>query len=434
MRLNHWIASAGILGVLASGTAIIGAPAAHAQDCGHTVGSVLSLTGSYGAFGVPISKAAQMGVEHVEEARAAAGIGCTLKYDVRDSQTQASVAIDAATKLIDLGNVTALVGPISSGITAPLLTSVTVERDVVLVATASTSSTFTIMGREGKTKGLFFRTLPADSLQAVATAKMAWDAGLRKPAIIHLNNDWGRNNQAEFVRSFVALGGEIGNVVSFNPDQPSYRSEVNKAMEGNPDSLYLLSQPQDGTKQIRDWIRFGGAPKYVFPQGMNSSEFADTIGEELLKDGWFISPGTPDTPSITTMESDYQKRWDLSPKGPGRTSGYDSGVLIALAMVLSDIRNTDIKGSTLAKHIREITGAEGEAVYAGVEGMKKAIHLLQDGKKIRYVGATGPIQFDEYGDVAVPFVAMKFIDGDFVNQHGISLEEVAAVKALAEES
>ncbi len=78
MRLNHWIASAGILGVLASGTAIIGAPAAYAQACGHTVGAVLSLTGSYGAFGVPISKAAQMGVEQVEEARAAAGIGCTL--------------------------------------------------------------------------------------------------------------------------------------------------------------------------------------------------------------------------------------------------------------------------------------------------------------------------------------------------------------------
>ena len=290
------------------------------------------------------------------------------------------------------------------------------------------------MGREGKTKGLFFRTLPADSLQAVATAKMAWDAGLRKPAIIHLNNDWGRNNQAEFVRSFVALGGEIGNIVSFNPDQPSYRSEINKAMEGNPDSLYLLSQPQDGTKQIRDWIRFGGAPKYVFPQGMNSSEFVETIGEELLKDAWFISPGTPDTPSIVTMESDYQKRWDLSPKGPGRTSGYDSGVLISLAMVLSDVRGIDIKGSTLGKHIREITGAEGVAVFAGVEGFKKAIRLMQAGTKIRYVGATGPIQFDEYGDVAVPFVAMKYIDGDFVDQHGISLEEVAAVRALAGDS
>ncbi len=415
-------------GVMMAAT-MTAASAAYAA-CTHKVGSVLSLTGSYGAFGVPISKAAQLGVEQVNEARKAAGVGCDLVYDVRDSQTQASVAVDAARKLIDLEGVTALVGPISSGITAPLLTSVTVEKDVVLIATASTSSTFTNMGREGKTKGLFFRTLPADSLQAVATAKLAWDTGLRKPGIIHLNNDWGKNNQAEFVRAFKALGGDIGNVVPFNPDQPSYRSEINKAMEGGPDSLYLLSQPQDGIKQMREWIKFDGPMKFVFPQGMNDSKFVDTVGSDLLKDGWFISPGTPDTPSIHTMEADYQKRFDLSPKGPGRNSGYDSGVLISLAMVTADIRGSDIKGSTLAKIIREITGSTGEVVYAGVEGFKKAIGHLKAGKKIQYVGATGPINFDQYGDVAQPFVGMKFKGGEFVNEKAITLEDVAKVKAM----
>ncbi|MDP6404110.1 MAG: ABC transporter substrate-binding protein [Alphaproteobacteria bacterium] len=412
--------------------AVAAGPMSGAQAaCTHKVGSVLSLTGSYGAFGVPISKAAQLGVEQVNAARKALGVGCGLVYDVRDSQTQASVAVDAARKLIDLEGVTALVGPISSGITAPLLTSVTVEKNVVLVATASTSSTFTNMGREGKTKGLFFRTLPADSLQAVATAKMAWDVGLRHVGIIYLNNDWGKNNQAEFIRAFKALGGKIGNVVPFNPDQPSYRSEVNKAMEGGGDSLYLLSQPQDGIKQVREWIRFGGPEKYVFPQGMNDSAFVEKIGADLLKDGWFISPGTPDTPSVKTMEADYQKRFDLSPKGPGRTSGYDSGVLISLAMVAADMGGKDIKGGTLANIIRNITGTEGEAVYAGVEGLKKAITLLKAGKKIRYVGATGPINFDAYGDVALPFVGMQFRGGEFVDAMSISLQDVAKVKAMA---
>jgi len=406
------------------------APVSANAACMHKVGSVLSLTGSYGSYGVPISKAAQMGVEQVNEARKAAGIGCDLEYDVRDSQTQPSVAVDAARKLIDLEGVTALVGPISSGITAPLLTSVTVEKNVVLIATASTSSTFTNMGREGKTKGLFFRTLPADSLQAVATAKLAYDTGLRKPAIIFLNNDWGKNNQAEFVRAFKALGGSVANIVPFNPDQPSYRSEINKAMEGGPDSLYLLSQPQDGTKQMREWIKFGGPTNYIFPQGMNDTKFVNTIGSDLLKDGWFISPGTPDTPSVHTMEADYQKRFDLDPKGPGRTSGYDSGVLISLAMVLADIKGTDIKGGTLAKYIRDLTGSTGEVIYAGVDGFKKAIALLKAGKKIQYVGATGPINFDQYGDVAQPFVGMKFKGGEFVNEKAITLEDVAKVKAM----
>ncbi|MBT3788874.1 MAG: ABC transporter substrate-binding protein [Alphaproteobacteria bacterium] len=416
--------------VTVAGTLALASTSAQAAECKHKIGAVLSLTGSYGAYGVPISKAAQMGVEQVNAARMAASVGCDLAYDVRDSQTQASVAVDAARKMIDLEGVTAMVGPISSGITAPLLSSVTVEKNVILIATASTSSTFTEMGRQGKTKGLFFRTLPADSLQAVATAKLAWDVGYRNPAIIYLNNDWGKHNQAEFKRAFAALGGKIAAAVAFNADQPSYRSEINKALKGNPDSLYLVSQPQDGTKQIREWIKFEGPSKYVFPQGMNDTKFVNTIGPDLLKDGWFMSPGQPDTPSITTMEADYQKRFDLSPKGPGRNSGYDSGVLLGLAMVLSDIQGKDIKGGTLAAHVRAITGSTGEKVYAGVAGLTKAINLLKAGKKIQYVGATGPINFDEYGDVAQPFVGMKFKGGDFSNEMAISLDDVAKVKAM----
>ena len=397
--------------------------------CEHRVGAVLSLTGAYGAHGVPISRAAQLGVEQVNEARAALGVGCELVYDVRDSNTQASVAVDAARKLIDLDGVTALVGPISSGITAPLLSSVTVEKDVVVVATASTSSTFTNMGKRGETKGLFFRTLSSDSLQAVAAAMMAYEAGFRKPAIIYFNNDWGKNNQAGFIDAFKALGGEIGNSVPFNPDQPSYRSEITKTLEGDPDSLYMLSNTQDGVKHFRDWIRFDGPQNFIMPQGMNDSAFVDTVGSDLLKNAWFISPGTPANSSLEKMESDFQVRWDATPKGPGRNSGYDAGVLIGLAMVTADMRGLDTSGSTLAKIIREITGPDGEEHYGGVDGLKAAIKAIKAGKNIWYVGATGPIDFDPYGDVATPFVMMKIKDGDYVDVGGISLEEVSEVKA-----
>ena len=397
--------------------------------CKHKVGAVLSLTGAYGAHGVPISRAAQLGVEQVNEARAALGVGCDLVYDVRDSNTQASVAVDAARKLIDLEGVTALVGPISSGITAPLLSSVTVEKDVLVVATASTSSTFTEMAKRGETKGLFFRTLSSDSLQAVAAAMMAYQAGFRKPAIIYFNNDWGKNNQAGFIEAFKALGGEIGNSVAFNPDQPSYRSEITKTLEGNPDSLYMLSNTQDGVKHFRDWIRFDGPQNFIMPQGMNDSAFVDTVGEELLKNAWFISPGTPANSSLEKMESDFQVRWDATPKGPGRNSGYDAGVLIGLAMVTADMRGLDTSGPTLAKIVREITGPDGEEHYGGVDGLKAAIKAIESGKNIWYVGATGPIDFDPYGDVAGPFVMMKIKDGDYVEVGGISLEEVSQVKA-----
>ncbi|NNG03393.1 MAG: ABC transporter substrate-binding protein [Inquilinus sp.] len=412
------------LAMLAAG---FGPAPAQAQDCTYKIGSVLSLTGSYGAFGVPISKAAQLAVEQVDEARG--DIGCALVYDVRDSQTQASVAVDSARKLIDLEGVTALVGPISSGITAPLLTSVTLEEDVLVIATASTSSTFTNMGRSGETKGLFFRTLPADSLQAVATAKMAWDAGFRNPAVIYLNNDWGVNNQAEFVAAFEALGGTVADSVAYNADQASYRSEVNKALEGGPDAVYLLSTPQDGRKIFREWVRFEGPSGYILAQGMNDEAFTGDLTDDLLANAWFITPGTPEPSSVDRMERDMQARWEISAAGPGRASGYDAGALIALAHVAAAIDGAGHDGPTLAQYVRELTGPEGEPFFADLDGYRKAIAALQEGRKTRYIGPTGPVQFDAYGDVAVPFIGQQFRNGEYENLMQISLDDVRAIKA-----
>ena len=426
MKTTRMLASATLAGAALVALGMQTGPV-HAQDCTYKIGAILSLTGSYGAFGVPISKAAQLGVEQVNEARG--DIGCELEYDVRDSQTQNSVAVDSARKLIDLEGVTALVGPISSGITAPLLTSVTVENNVLVIATASTSSTFTTMARSGETKGLFFRTLPADSLQAVATAKMAWEAGFRKPAIIYLNNDWGVNNQAEFVAAFAALGGEVGNVVAFNPDQASYRSEVNKALQNDPDGIYLLTQPQDGLKIFREWVRFEGPSSFIFAQGMNDAAFTDNLPVEFLENAWFITPRTAEPSSMENLERDMQARWEIGADGPGRNSGYDAGALIALAHVAAAINDDDHDGLTLAKYVREITGPDGEPFIADIDGFRQAIAALQAGKNVRYIGPTGPVQFDEFGDVAGPFIGQQLRDGKYEDVIDISLETVMEIKA-----
>ncbi len=406
-----------------------------ADDCTRTIGSVLSLTGSYGTFGVPISRAAELAVAQVEEARARLGQGCSLVYDVRDSQTQPSVAVDAAQKLIDIEGATSLVGPISSGITGPLLTSVTVDRDVLVVATASTSPSFTQMAREGKTKGLFFRTMVTDSLQAVASAKTAYDAGFRRMAVIHLNNDWGLNNTAEFARHFKALGGEVLNVVAYIAEQASYRSEVNKALEGDPDGVYMASTPQDGAKKMRDWISLGGPEGYVFPQGTNDPEFVKAVGAEALANAWFISSAKRQNESFQIVNADFQSCCELEiDGGPGRTTGYDAAAVIALAHVAADIRGVEPTGSNLAEIVRDITGPEGEPFNAGVESFAQALQMIADGKAVAYVGVTGPVVFDQLGNVSGPVDVQQVRDGGFEVVNTVTLEEIAEVKALAEGS
>src|SRR6185312_12996901 len=103
----------------------------------------------------------------------------------------------------------AIIGGIISSTTIPILTSVTAPAGVVQVSPASSSPTLTALARDGKTNGIFFRTITSDALQGTAAAKYAIDQGLKKIAIIDVNNDFGVNMVAEFKKAYLALGGTI---------------------------------------------------------------------------------------------------------------------------------------------------------------------------------------------------------------------------------
>lgn len=420
MTLFKKLLLAGIVGALFAG------PAA---ACPAKIGAVLSMTGSYATFGPPISNAAALAVEQLNEAGWRVGDCTKLEYIVRDDQTQPSVGVDAARRLVDLDAVGAIVGPISSGVTGPVLSSVTVDKGVLVIVSASSSPTFTDMARAGKLKGLFFRVQPSDAVQAVAAAKIAWDAGYRKIAVVNLNNDWGNNLSKQFIATFKAMGGEITGQVTYNAEQPSYRAEVNKALEGKPEAAYIAASPIDGSKILRDWIALGGTQKFIFPLGMNDAKVVDQIGEQYLKDAWFVTPGAPQPNSRSVFYETYEKRYNLDPgkgPGPGRDSGYDAAALIGLAMMAAK----DYKdGKVIAAAISRVTDPAGTPIMATVDDYKKAVQLLGEGKTIRYVGASGALTHDQYGDVSTPFVGWQLENKTFTQKKNVTAQDVADIKA-----
>ena len=402
---------------------------APALACPAKIGATLSLTGSYATFGPPISNAAALAVENMNSAGWKVGDCSKLEYIVRDDQTQPSVGVDAARRLVDVDGVPAIVGPISSGVTGPILSSVTVEKGVLMVPSASSSPTFSDMARDGKLNGLFYRVQPSDALQAVAIAKLAWDAGNRNIAIVHLNNDWGNNLSKQFATTFKAMGGTVAAEVAYNAEQPSYRAEVNKALESKPQSAFIISTVIDGSKILRDWIALGGTQKFMFPQGMNDAKLIEQIGDQYLKDSWFVTPGAPLPNSRAVFYQAYEKRYNLEPGkgvGPGRDTGYDAAALISLAMMAAkDYKN----GKAIAAAMGRVTDPNGTPITATVDDFKKAVQLLGEGKTIRYVGASGALTHDKFGDVTTPFVGWQVENKAYVQKKNVTAQEVADIKA-----
>src|ERR1700732_3128342 len=170
---------------------------AHAADCNIVVGVVMELTGPAGEYGQAGAKSVEMAFRDLNDA--GGPHGCKLVTDTRDSQSAGNVAVDVATQLVQVKKVPVIIGGIISSVSIPILTSVTAPAKVVQVSPASSSPTLTALGREGKTNGIFFRTITSDAPQGAAAAKFALDKGFKKIAVIHVNNDFGVNMLAEII-------------------------------------------------------------------------------------------------------------------------------------------------------------------------------------------------------------------------------------------
>ena len=403
--------------------ALMVATGAKAADCDITVGVVMELTGPAGEYGQAGSKSVEMAFRDINDA---GGInGCKLVTDTRDSQSQGTVAVDAATQLVQIKHVPVIIGGIISSVSIPILTSVTAPAKIVQVSPASSSPTLTALGRDGKTNGVFFRTITSDALQGVAAAKYAVDQGLKKLAVIHVNNDFGVNMVAEFSKTYKALGGDIVSVTPYNEKQASYSAEVTAAMAGSPDGLYLVSYPVDGATIARAWISQGGPTKFLLNDGMNSTDFIAAVGAKYLNDAYGTSSGTSPTPSTEYFNAQYKGFSGIDPSNPAADRSYDAGAIVGLAIAQAGKADA----AAIKDAIRKVVDPNGTVIHAGKEEFTKALALIKEGKPIKYEGVIGPVAFDEYGDITGPFRLWRIKDGEVTTVGEMSTADVAAVKA-----
>lgn len=401
--------------------------AAQAQNCTHTVGMVVSLTGAAGRFGQAASKSVELAFNELNKAAGTAGIaGCKLGFDLRDAQSQGSVAVDQARQLVDLKKVPAIIGGIISSVSIPIVTSVTAPAGVVQISPASTSPTLTRLGNEGKTGGWFFRTITSDALQGTAAAKYAIDQGMKTLAIIHVNNDFGVNMLAEFRRAYEALGGKIVSVTPYNQQQPSYAAEVTAALKGDPPALYFIGYPGDGTTIVRTWIQQGGPQRFLLNDGMNAADFIKGVGPQFLANAFGTSSGTTKTPSTEFFAGAYPAMSGGFDAGaPAADRAFDAAAILGLAIAQAG----RFEAAAIRDGIRKVTDPAGEVVHAGPQGFARALQLIKEKKPLRYVGVIGPVAFDKNGDIVGPFRTWRITNGEVITVGQMSMEDVAAVQA-----
>lgn len=362
------------------------------------IGTLLDLTGALEAYGKPIQNGAILAVEQINAAGGPLGRKIELVH--RDSQTDPTAGIDAAKKLVELDKVVAIVGALSSGVTIPVATSVTIPSGIVQISPASTSPQITDL----QDNDFIFRTCPSDALQGKVSGRLAKELGFQTVATIYVNNPYGSGLAKTFGQTLRERGGKVVATVAYEEGRPSYRGELEQALKDKPQAIALFSYPENGVTLIRQALELGFSGKFLLADGMKAPEVVQNVGAQYLKGTYGTTPGAREGSAKTRFAEAYTTRFGAKPPKPYIDNCYDAIAVLALA--IHQAKSSEPKAIRGA--LRQVANPPGDSVEPG--DFQKAFELIGQGKKVNYRGASGEVDFDAHGDVVTPIEVWKIDD------------------------
>lgn len=390
---------------------------AFAQPPVVNVGTLFAFTGPLAEFGPPFQNAAEIAAAQINAAAETVFGGPILKLISEDSGTQAAPAIERARKLVEVDGVPAIVGALSSGVTVPVATSVTIPAKVLQISPASTTPLLTVLPEDLKADFLF-RTTASDALQGVVAAQLAAgeifdDYSFKTAATIFVNNPYGQGLSNAFSRSFQLRGGQVTAQVPHPEEpQPTYSSQLALALKDDPELLMAISYPGHATTFLKESQDVFGFTNWQFVDGTQSQDIIDALGADVLEGRLGTSPGQDNSRQAFRQFADaYEAEHGERPPLPFMDSAYDAVVDIGLAIAKAVAAGaSEITGELLRDNLRPVSNPPGEAAVGGGD-FTAALQLINDGGDIDYSGAAGEQDFDEAGDVITSIAIWKYTGG-----------------------
>jgi branched-chain amino acid transport system substrate-binding protein len=334
------------------------------------IGAILPLTGSAASYGQNSLDGATLAMEQINAGEVLPGLGLKIAIESQDSGGNASKAVSAYQKLRTLSKVDCIIGDVVS--TATLAFAPLVNSDKVpLISPASSAPAITQAGE------YIFRVWPSDAFEAATLFKYISTKHYSKTAVIFVNNDYGLAVVDSLNRALQGASLALGIRESFTPRSTDFRSQLQKVVSSDADSLIILAYPDDARPLLRQ-ARESGIKVPI----IGTSALADEamLKSEPAAEGIVLShPKDPDAtlPQVKSFQEAYKKRFGKEP-GLASDRGYDCVVLLAQAFA---------------------SAKDGPAVI-------RILATIKD-----HPGASGSITFDENGDVQTPAGMKTVKDG-----------------------
>lgn len=359
-----------------------------AAECANTslvVGTLLPATGDLAFLGPPEFAGVEKALQEID---AAGGVlGTPVTYIEGDSgDTSTDIASQTVDSQLSQG-VQAIIGAASSGVSLTVIDKIT-SNGVVQMSPANTAPTLTTY----PDNGLYFRVSPSDVLQGAVIANTAVDAGITSMAVIARQDPYGEGLKDATVKDFEAAGGTVTSNLLYDPAAASFEAEVAEIKAGNPEAVAVIGF-EETVKLLQEMIKQGVGPQdvqvYLVDGNISTTAYADFPADTMAGVIATVPSGEADLTAFN--ESLLEVDPDLTDYAYGAQS-YDAMMLIALAAEAAGCAD----GTAIAEYLPQVAGNGGEqcSTYAD------CVALIQAGSDIDFQGVTGPVDFNEYGDLA----------------------------------
>lgn len=369
-----------LAGSIMAGTTLAMPALVRAQAAPIKLGTLTPLTGAGGPYG-PVMSACVKAV--AEEINAAGGVlGRQITVVSEDDQTNPEAGVRAARKLIDVDKVSAIIGTWASSVTtavAPLC-----WESKTFLATVSGADSITGLPHQG----YLIRTQPNTTLQGRKFGEFAVEQGAKRVFFMTPQTPFAQSQYAS-MKAAVEKAGGTTDILIYDDKKPTLRTEIDTALRFNADMIVVGGYTPDTTVLLKDLFRASFKGKLLgFGYSVNQ-KLLEAVPADVAEGIYTLSPSPAEGSAAYKRVTEIAK---TANPDPYTCQVFDHVNLILMAIAAGNSES----GTVIRDNIRKVAQGGGDKVETAVAGLK----LIAAGKKVDYVGASGPCDFTDAGDIS----------------------------------
>ncbi len=366
---------------LVAGATLLATPSlVRAQGAPIRLGTLTPLTGAGGPYGPVMANCVRAVITEVNGAGGV--LGRQVQLVSEDDQTNPEAGLRAARKLIDVDRVAAIMGTWASAVTTAVAPLCWESR--TFLATVSGADSITALPHNG----WLIRTQPNTTLQGRKFGEYILELGAKRAFFMAPQTPFTQSQLANMKTALERGGGSIDMLI-YDNNKPSLRTEVDQALRGRPEVLVLGGYTPDTTVLLRDIFRAGFRGKVLAYAYSVNQQMIGSLPNEVTEGIYTLAP----SPAEGSAGFDRVKRivGNDNPD-PYTCQIYDHINLVLMAMA----QGGDGTGQVIHDNIRRVSQGGGDRVDNAMDGLR----AIAAGRKVDYDGASGPCDFTDAGDIA----------------------------------